>query len=283
MTPSLTLRDIVERSTTPIPWAEGEKIPWHDPAFSARMLREHLSQAHDAASRRAETIARQVAWIQQALLNSQPSRVLDLGCGPGLYTAQLAALGHRCVGIDFSPAAIAYAREAALAAQVDCVYALADLRDADFGAGYDLIMLLYGEFNVFRPTEARAIVRKARRALAPAGRLLLEVHPHAAVRAIGAAPRDWQALERGLFADMPYLRLDENVWDEQQQVATTRHYIIDAATGAVTRHAQSMQAYHAADYHALLAECGFPSSAFHGALDGSAAASDLIVLVGVAG
>ena len=38
------------------------------------------------------------------------ARVLDLGCGPGLYTTRLAKLGHTCVGIDFSPASIAYAK-----------------------------------------------------------------------------------------------------------------------------------------------------------------------------
>jgi predicted TPR repeat methyltransferase len=44
------------------------------------------------------------------VLQSEPQRILDLGCGPGLYTQRLASLGHTCVGIDISPASIAYAR-----------------------------------------------------------------------------------------------------------------------------------------------------------------------------
>jgi 2-polyprenyl-3-methyl-5-hydroxy-6-metoxy-1,4-benzoquinol methylase len=51
-----------------------------------------------------------VAWIHAELLGGTPTDVLDLGCGPGLYTERLAALGHRCVGIDVSPASIAFAR-----------------------------------------------------------------------------------------------------------------------------------------------------------------------------
>lgn len=35
--------------------------------------------------------------------------MLDLGCGPGLYSHRLATLGHRVHGIDFGPASIAYA------------------------------------------------------------------------------------------------------------------------------------------------------------------------------
>ena len=48
----MTLADIVSRKTPPIAWAEGENIPWDDPAFSERMLAEHLSQKHNLASRR---------------------------------------------------------------------------------------------------------------------------------------------------------------------------------------------------------------------------------------
>ena len=106
----LKLLDIIHRQDHPKPWAEGEKIPWNDPEFSKRMLREHLSQEHDAASRRFEIIDKHVSWIHNHILNGNPTRILDLGCGPGLYTNRLARLGHQCVGIDFSPASIAYAR-----------------------------------------------------------------------------------------------------------------------------------------------------------------------------
>lgn len=49
---SMNLLDIPGRTQPPEPWAEGDNIPWHDPDFSRRMLNEHLSQEHDAASRR---------------------------------------------------------------------------------------------------------------------------------------------------------------------------------------------------------------------------------------
>ena len=107
----MNLLDVIHRTSAPEPWAEGDKIPWHDPAFSRRMLREHLSQAHDAASRRAIIIDEHVDWIQREVLLNRSSRVLDLGCGPGLYSSRLAQRGHTCMGIDFGPASIEYARE----------------------------------------------------------------------------------------------------------------------------------------------------------------------------
>ena len=63
-------------------WHRAYKIPWDDPDFSRRMLAEHMAQDHDLSSRRAEWIDRQVAWIHDDLLNEQPARILDLGCGP---------------------------------------------------------------------------------------------------------------------------------------------------------------------------------------------------------
>ena len=43
------------------------------------------------------------------------ARVLDLGCGPGLYVHRLSAMGCECVGMDFSPASIRHASESAAA------------------------------------------------------------------------------------------------------------------------------------------------------------------------
>jgi 2-polyprenyl-3-methyl-5-hydroxy-6-metoxy-1,4-benzoquinol methylase len=131
----VNLLDVVHRALPPAAWSEGEKIPWKDPEFSTRMLREHLAQTHDGASRRSERIAAHVRWIDEAVLGGRATRVLDLACGPGLYTARLAALGHDCTGIDFAPAAIAYARTTAQDASLRCTYQLADIRTADYGHG----------------------------------------------------------------------------------------------------------------------------------------------------
>jgi SAM-dependent methyltransferase len=277
----LKLLDVVRRQSVPKPWAEGEKIPWDDPDFSRRMLDEHLSQEHDAASRRFEIIDSHVGWIHDRVLKGNPTRILDLGCGPGLYTNRLARLGHRCAGIDFSPASIAYARERAEEAGLECTYIQQDIRTADYGDGYGLVMLIFGEFNVFRPTEARGILEKAYRALAPHGFLLLEPHTFEAVLKIGEQPSSWYSVERGLFSDEPHLCLQENFWDAESNVAIERYYIIDAVTGEVARHSASTQAYTDEQYRSLLVECGFGEVEFYSSLSGSASGSgsDLTVVL----
>lgn len=257
------LLDIVQRESPPRPWAEGDNIPWHDPAFSARMLAEHLSQVHDHASRRAATIDRHVAWMDQELLDGKPSRILDLGCGPGLYSHRLARLGHTCTGIDYSPASIAYAQQQAADLELACIFVLDDIRHAFFGEGYDLALLIFGEFNVFRPEDAHLILRKAHSALRTGGRLLLEPHSLAAVEQLGRQATTWFSSQSGLFSPAPHLVLTDYAWDERQQAATIRHNVVDAASAAVTRFAQTMQGYSEDEYRRLLADHGFQSIHFY--------------------
>jgi SAM-dependent methyltransferase len=238
------------------------------------MLAEHLSQAHDAASRRFEIIDKHVDWIHNQVLGGKPSRVLDIGCGPGLYTSRLDKLGHNCIGIDFSPASIAYAREQTEEKDLSCEYILDDIRTADYGGSHDLVMSIFGEFNVFRPAEARQVLRKAWDALLPGGFLLLEPHTYEAVVELGKQPTSWYTAEKGLFSAEPHLYLQESFWDEEQHVAIQRYHIIDAETGEVACHASSTQAYTNEAYESLLAACGFGDIVFYPSLCGDADSPD---------
>jgi len=266
----MNLLDIVGRVPKPEPWAEGDNIPWNEPGFSARMLKEHLSQSHDLASRRNETIDRQVAWIASEVVGTPPARILDLGCGPGLYLQRLAALGHTCRGIDFSPASIAHARAQAGAAGLSIAYEKADIRRVELAAGgpYDTVMLIFGELNVFSPADARHILSGVAAALRPGGRLVLEPATEATVRATGNEAPGWWTAPSGLFGDEPHLMLTESFWDEAGRTATRRYYRIDAATGTVTRWASTQRAYSPEEYAALLEACGFGRMRFYPALAG---------------
>ena len=124
-----SLLDIINRIPEPRPWTEGDNIPWDDPDFSERMLAEHLSQEHDLASRRSETIDQHVEWIFSSVLGSRPARLLDLACGPGLYAYRLARQGCEYVGIDFSPASIRHARKFASSSKAKSCSTLAASAD----------------------------------------------------------------------------------------------------------------------------------------------------------
>ncbi len=234
------------------------------------MLVEHLTQSHDRASRRFELVDAHVEWIDRHVLGERPARVLDLGCGPGLYTSRLARRGHDCLGIDYSPASVAYATEVALKEDLRCEYREEDIRWADYGGGFGLAMLINGEFNVFRPAHAKAILAKTHAALEAGGVILLEPHTFDAIRRSGAPSASWYSSDSGLFSNEPHLCLQERSWDDATNTATDRYFLIDAANGEVSAYAATYQAYSDDEYGALLSECGFDDIQFFPSLTGAA-------------
>lgn len=287
-----TLTDLFHRTPVPEPWAEGDNIPWHDPEFSRRMLREHFDQTHDRASRRFNIIDQHVQWIHNSLLGSDPTRILDLGCGPGFYAHALAGLGHHVTGIDYSPASIDRARSPMPSPRpvepadlARCSFHHADLRqlpDYTFGsAKYHLIMMLYGEFNVFCPDHIRLILERSAQALVPGGILLLEPQTYTAVQQTGTQLPFWAQATQSVFSDSPHLWLEEFFWDELRQAATTRYWVIDVATGQVTPYAQTAQAWTNDALDTLLTECGFTNPCLYPSLANAVddAGTDLMAFV----
>lgn len=236
-------------------WGAGYKIPWNDPAFSARMLREHLNQDHQLASRTTEVITAQAAWLSR-LLPAHPASILDIGCGPGLYCEPLAGSSHRYLGIDFSPASIEYATTTS--GNEDRRFRLGDVLEADFEGGHDLAMMLYGEINVFPPDLCRHLLTKAYAALAPGGTLVIEPSAADAVRALGEGPNTrTRADEGGLFSDDPYDCLTANHWFEEQGVALQRFTVVTRPDGVTREYRSTTKAWSAADLEKALTGVGF--------------------------
>ena len=86
-----------------------EKL-WTDPHIAKQMLEAHLDPNIDSASYKPESIDSLVEWIMSLPLPGN-ARLLDIGCGPGLYTKRFAERGLRVTGLDFSVNSISYARE----------------------------------------------------------------------------------------------------------------------------------------------------------------------------
>lgn len=150
-------------------WVDVDDLPWGDPDFSQRMLREHLDESHGAASRRPAEIARQVdllaAWLGGVL--APGGEVLDVTCGPGLVARELAGRGLRVTGVDIGPAAIRHARQ--LCAGLPCAFLLADVREMELPvAAFDAALYLFGQPTVQREGDLAAALRTG-------GRLAMEI------------------------------------------------------------------------------------------------------------
>jgi len=118
-------------------------------------------------------------------------RILDLGCGDGVLTEKLVALGAHVVGIDSSPDMVAAARQRGLDARVMDARALAF--ENEFDAVFSNAVLHWVKDDPDAPLAG------AFRALVPGGRFVGELGGHACVGAITVALL--AALERRGIAD----------------------------------------------------------------------------------
>lgn len=77
---------------------------WTDKHISKNMLAAHLDLDSDVASRNVSTIKKTVEWISS--VSKENAKILDIGCGPGLYSTALSEKGFDVTGIDISSRSI---------------------------------------------------------------------------------------------------------------------------------------------------------------------------------
>ena len=178
---ALDLATLARLTARPALFAPHESLFWNDPHIAAQMLAAHLDPSHDAASRRPETIDRIVEWIVSGLDLAPGARVLDLGCGPGLYCRRLAARGLDVTGVDFSEGSLAHARAEAgrLGLSIDYrrgdYLALPEVLGPDAAGSFDVATIIWCDLGVFADAERDRFLDNVRWALKPGGLFLCDV------------------------------------------------------------------------------------------------------------
>lgn len=249
---------LYRRPDPPRPWLDDGNLPWNDPAFSERMLREHLDESHGAASRTTAERTLQLAWLWDKLGLASDMRVFDVTCGPGLYAVSLAERGCEVTGVDFSPASIAYARDLAQTHGVAdrCRFVEADVRTIDYaGSAFDAALFLYGQLAVFPRETAAELLAMVAAALRPGARLAVELLNQA--RVDKSHSTWWYTDDKGLWGDRPYLHLGERHWLADEQISVERFTIIDLETAVASEITLCDQTYAPDEMAAMLRTAGF--------------------------
>jgi SAM-dependent methyltransferase len=113
----------------------------------------------------------------EALLQLRPpQRILDLPCGQGRHSIELARRGYEVTGMDISTFLIEVARERAHAAGVQVRWLTGDMRQPIPDVKFDLILNLFTSFGYFaEDDDDQQVLAAAASMLTPAGRFVLEV------------------------------------------------------------------------------------------------------------
>ena len=115
-------------------------------------------------------------WLDVAV----GTTVLDIGCGVGRWSRQLARRGAIVTGIDLAPTMVAEARRRAEIERLSplCEFHVADITTLDLNRRFSLILGITVLQHLLAPGQLDAAVQRLATHLAPGGRLvLLEAAP----------------------------------------------------------------------------------------------------------
>jgi len=113
-------------------------------------------------------------FIEKEIDFNKSQKIIDIGCGTGRHSIELAKRGYKVTGIDLSESQLARAKEKAKAQNLQIDFQKHDARKLTFKNEYDLaIILCEGAFSLMETDEMNyEILRNATNSLKTAGKLI---------------------------------------------------------------------------------------------------------------
>ncbi len=203
---------------------------WDNEHISKMMLTAHLNPNWDAASRKPATIEATCKWISSTLGLKPTQRLLDLGCGPGLYSTKFYEQGLAVTGIDYSKRSLAYAKEQASLKNYGIDYLYQDYLTMDYHSEFDAAVLIYCDFGVFSEVLRTQLLKKIHEALKPGGYFVFDVWSTVYTE-LTAQYKNWFVHEKqGFWKPTPHLELVQKQFDAANNVSLKQHIIVQEGT-----------------------------------------------------
>ncbi len=259
------LKTVHEYSRKPPLFEPGEEKFWDDDHISIGMLQAHLSQEHEAASRKTEAIEAQVEHLAFTGILKEGDKVLDLGCGPGLYASRLCRRGLKVTGVDISRRSIEYAVAYAVENNLNIDYRLTDFFSIDFSSEYDAVMQIYGELNNFSDEKRDAFLTMVYKALKPEGLFIFDITTRERMRE--RTGTRWYLFEGGFWRPGKHLFLEEGFDYPEDNVWLDQYIIMDE--NKITVYRNWFRDYSLRTINEVLEKAGFSILQIWNDLDGT--------------
>jgi SAM-dependent methyltransferase len=227
---------------------------WYDGFFEAEWL--------DYVQPDAELTLRQVDLLVEALGLAAGDSLLDVACGRGRHSIELARRGFRVTGVDLSPRSLELARTAAGEAGVGVELRRLDMRELDYDGVFDAVVNLFSAFGYFsKDVDNERVVQRVATALRPGGRFIIDT-----INPIGLArvfrERDWHELDDGSVL------LEQRRYDQLSgRIRGTWTVVGGDGSRSVLEH--SVRAYTPAELSTLLERAGLDVERAWGSWDRS--------------
>lgn len=202
------------------------------------LWREMLAD-YDAANRTEDFVREQIDGVGRFADLKDRARVLDIGCGGGVQTLEIARRGCRVLGVDPDSASLARARGLAQDKGLWVHFQSCDLRRIPYDAEFNVAVNLHTPLGCLpRELDDLRCMQSVHKALKPGGKFLLDL-PN----------RDWLVRHLDLGA------LSRKVFDLE--------------TGLLSQGGRSLRVYSLTEIARLLGLAGFGMRGAWGGYDGA--------------
>jgi SAM-dependent methyltransferase len=195
-----------------------------------------------------------------SLLDIEPGeQILDLCCGVGRHSLELAHRGFNVVGVDRTATYIEKARQNAKRSDLNVEFVMAGMEEFCEPNRFDVVINMFGSFGYLEsPEDDRMVAKNMHASLRPGGRFLIET------KGREIAARDFQKRSWDEHGDM--LVLAERKPVENWGRIETRYIVIKGKQRF--EYIVSLRSFSSTELSSLLANCGFSSANVYGNLEG---------------
>lgn len=180
---------------------------------------------------------------------SPPARVLDLGCGPGRHSLELARRGFQVTGLDRTRSYLEQLRARAATEGLEVATLQGDMRELDQEGAFDAALCAFTTFGYFDdPADDLRVLQSLRRAVVPGGCVLIDVLGKE-IAARGGHTRWWARLEPDVWL------LEERQAEDSYTSLVTRWIVL--RRGVEEQLEMRYRLYAASELMALLQRAGF--------------------------
>ncbi|WP_297438700.1 class I SAM-dependent methyltransferase [Thermococcus sp.] len=132
-----------------------------------------LAEYYDAIyRRRVERISREIDFVEELFKNEaerEVTRILDLACGTGIPTLELARRGYSVVGLDLHGEMLAVARRKAKGEGLSVEFIQGNAPEVDFEEDFDAVTMFFSSIMYFDDSAIQQLFNSVKRALKPGG------------------------------------------------------------------------------------------------------------------
>lgn len=231
---------------------------WWSSIFNSVYLKTDADVVEDQ-----EMTRREVAQFTEILSLSPDDRILDLSCGQGRHSLELARRGFRNVeGLDRSRYLIQRAKGRAKKECLSVKFREGEARMLPYRPDtFDVILILGNSFGYFETVnDDLRVLREVFRVLKPRGRLLVDVADGDFLRE-NYQPRSWEWIDRNHFV------CRERSISVDKQRLISREVVTHVSKGVIADQFYAERLYNGESMQELMNAAGFSDIAFHGGMD----------------